>query len=78
VAIRLKAVLFDYYRYLVTIEYFWLNIGYLSNSSRREPQDLSTGANDLFLKDGAKRHPQIFNLQSSIFNSPPYPDWVIN
>ena len=37
------------------IEYFRLNIEYLRNSFH-------------FKKDGAKRHPQIFNLQSSIFN----------
>jgi hypothetical protein len=34
-----------------------LNIEYLRNSFH-------------FKKDGAKRHPQIFNLQYSIFNSP--------
>ena len=46
----------EYSRCLVTIEYFRLNIEYLRNSFH-------------FKKDGAKRHPQIFNLQSSIFNS---------
>ncbi len=44
-----------YFPYLATIEYFRLKIEYLRNSI-------------YFKKDGAKRHPQIFNLQSKIFN----------
>jgi hypothetical protein len=46
----------EYFHCLVTIEYCRLNIEYLRNSFH-------------FKKDGAKRHPQIFNLQYSIFNS---------
>jgi len=38
---------------------YGLNIEYLSPPA----------ADFYFKKDGAKRHPQIFNLQSSIFNS---------
>ena len=45
-----------YFHYFVTIEYFRLNIEYLWYSFD-------------YKKDGAQRHPQIFNLQSSIFNS---------
>jgi len=45
----------EYFHCLVKIEYFRLNIEYLRNSFH-------------FKKDGAKRHPQIFNLQYSIFN----------
>jgi hypothetical protein len=45
-----------YFRYFVTIEYFRLTIEYLRYSFD-------------FKKDGAKRHQQIFNFQSSIFNS---------
>ena len=44
-----------YSPYIATIEYFRLKIEYLRNSIH-------------FKKDGAKRHPQIFNLQSTIFN----------
>ncbi|CAB1063525.1 hypothetical protein D1BOALGB6SA_8308 [Olavius sp. associated proteobacterium Delta 1] len=29
---------------------------------------------DVYNNDGARRHQQIFNLQSSIFNSPPLVD----
>jgi len=51
-----RIYLTKYFRYFVTIEYFRLNIEYLRYSSD-------------FKKGGAKRHQQIFNLQSSIFNS---------
>jgi hypothetical protein len=51
-----RIYLTKYFCYFVTIEYFRLNIEYLRYSFD-------------FKKDGAKRHQQIFNLQSSIFNS---------
>jgi hypothetical protein len=48
-----KKIGLGYFRYLQMIEYCRLKIEYLRNSVH-------------FNKEGAKRHPQIFNLQSSI------------
>jgi hypothetical protein len=59
----------EYFHCLVTIEYIRLNIEYLRSacggSILKRTERHATQAPAL-----RERHPQIFNLQSSIFNSP--------
>jgi hypothetical protein len=64
-----KKIVLGYFHDLATIEYFRLNIEYLRSASGASIIYYKTERHAAQAPALRERHPQIFNLQSSIFNS---------